>query len=80
MGALSDVFGGLLKPLLVALMVLIALGLVSQRPGEARTVSAGIDCRAWTDNVELNGLLCRYHPARLWSMPVTDLVPGLGDG
>lgn len=77
MGTLTDFFGGLLKPLLVALLLLVALGLFSQRPGEARTVSAGIECRSWTDSVELNGLLCRYHPARLWSMPVSDLIPGL---
>jgi hypothetical protein len=80
MGALTDLFGGLLKPLLVALMVLIALGLFSQRPGEARSVSVGIECRSWTASAELNRLMCRYHPARLWSMPVADLIPGLGDG
>ena len=80
MGTLTDFFGGLLKPLLVALMVLVVLGLFSQRPGEARSVSVGVECRAWTASPELNRLACRYHPARLWSMPVTDLVPGLGDG
>ncbi|WP_213545851.1 hypothetical protein [Vannielia litorea] len=37
----------------------------------------GSTCRQLTDNIELNRALCRMNPARIWNMPVADLIPGL---
>ena len=71
----ADFSNWLLKPLLVGLLVLVGLGLFSVDP--ARGDGAGFDCYAFTGNAELNRTICKYNPARLWNMPVSDLVPDL---
>ena len=74
MGTLGDLFGGLLKPLLVALLVIVALGLVSTRPDMAAS-GAGAGCAQVFDDPDINRLLCRLDPVRLWNTPVADLLP-----
>lgn len=76
MGALGDLFGGLLKPLLVALLVLTGMSLFSNRP-DAGGTGVAFECRSYTSDPELNRLICRYHPVRLWNMPIGDLIPWL---
>lgn len=81
MGALGDLIGGLLKPLLVALLVIVALGLVSNGPGSAGSAGTGaggaFSCPNWFDDPALNRTICKYHPARVWNTPVADLLPWL---
>jgi hypothetical protein len=78
MGALGDLFGGLLKPLLVALLFLVALGLFSSNPGTGTGGAAGgLECGGITSSPELNRLICRYHPAKIWNTPVNELFPFL---
>ena len=74
MRTVIDLFGGLFKPMVVALVVLIGLGLVSADPSKGRTGATGFDCRGFTDNAELNRTICRFHPARIWNMSVTDIA------
>ena len=74
MGIIGDLFGSLLKPLLVALLFLIALSLLSDQPGSG-TAQAGFSCPSYFSDPELNRLVCRFHPVRIWNMPVRDLLP-----
>ena len=76
MGALGDLVGGLLKPLLVALLILVALSLFSSRPDAGG--GTGFACTGFTDDPALNRMICRFHPARIWNMPVADLLPWFG--
>ena len=82
MGAIGDLFGSLLKPLLVALLVIVALGLFSNQPGSAGGAGAGgaFACPSWFDDPAINRAICKYHPARLWNMPVAELLPWLDAG
>ena len=77
MGALGDLFGSILKPLLLALLIIIALGLFSNRPGTAGSGAASFSCPNWFTDPEINRLVCRYHPVRIWNTPVADLLPWL---
>jgi hypothetical protein len=63
------------KPLVVVALVLLGLGLVSADPAKGRTGADGFHCRGWTDDAAWNRTICRYHPARIWTMPVSDLLP-----
>jgi len=74
MGALGDLFGTLLKPLLLALLLIVALGLFSDRPGTAGG-GASFACPRWFDDPGINRMICRYHPVRIWNTPVSELVP-----
>ncbi len=69
-----DSLGGFLRPLAIAVLVLVGLGFISNPPGDG---GPGSSCRQLTDNIELNRALCRMNPARLWNTPVADLIPGL---
>ena len=78
MGALAQTLGGLGKPMALGLVILLGLGLVSDDSSKGTSGAGGFSCSAWTTDPELNRLLCRYHPARIWNMPVSELIPFLG--
>ncbi|NDR57757.1 hypothetical protein [Aliiruegeria sabulilitoris] len=77
MGALAQTLGGLGRPLVLGLVILLGLGLVSDNSGKGTTASGGLSCKGWTNDPELNRLICRYHPARIWNMPVSEMLPFL---
>lgn len=72
-----DLLVGLARPILLAGVILVCLGLLSDHSGTGTTAATGFECRGFTNDPEINRLLCRYHPARLWNTPVTDLMPWL---
>lgn len=78
MQALSDILGGLARPLLLAGVLIVILGLLSDHSGNGATGSSGFECKGFTSDPEVNRMLCRFHPARLWNTPVEELVPWLG--
>ena len=61
----------------VVLMLLIGAGVLTTDTGEGRAALSGFACQGGTDNAALNRTLCRYHPARLWNMPISEIIPGL---
>ncbi len=73
LSSVLDSLGGFLRPLAIAVLVLIGLGFISNAPDGA----GGTTCRQFTNNIELNRALCRMNPARIWNTPVADLIPGL---
>jgi hypothetical protein len=78
MNMISDVFGGLLKPLVLGVVLLVGLGLVSADPAAGRTGADGFSCKGFFNDADWNRALCRFHPARIWNTPIADLVPFLG--
>ncbi|PRY21750.1 hypothetical protein CLV78_10819 [Aliiruegeria haliotis] len=74
MGALANVVGGLWKPLALGLLVLVALGLMSDDSGFA---AGKFNCSGFTNDPDLNRIICQYHPVRIWNTPVTELLPFL---
>lgn len=78
LSSVLDSLGGFLRPLAIAVLILIALGFMTEKPGATGT--DGFACAGLTDNADLNRALCRMNPARLWNMPVADIVPGLRSG
>jgi len=77
LSSVLDSLGGFLRPLAIAVLVIIGLGFIS---GPTDVGAAGSSCRQITNNVEINRALCRMNPARLWNTPVADLIPGLSAG
>lgn len=77
MGALAQTLGGLGRPLVLCVLVLLGLGLLDHDPGTGGEAAGGFSCKHWTSDPKLNRFLCQYHPARIWNMPVTDLLPSL---
>ncbi|SDI86379.1 hypothetical protein [Aliiruegeria lutimaris] len=77
MGALAQTLGGLGRPLVLGLVILLGLGLVSDNSGKGTTAAGGLSCGGWTSDPELNRLICRFHPSRIWNMPVSELLPVL---
>ncbi|MEL6207897.1 MAG: hypothetical protein AAFR47_21700 [Pseudomonadota bacterium] len=75
MHGFSDFFGGMLRPLLLAAALLVGLGLLSDQPGSGVRGSEGFTCRGWTNDADLNRLLCQIHPARLWNTPIANFLP-----
>ena len=71
---------GLGRPLALGLMLLIGLGLLNVKPEAGRTGTDGFTCHGFTDDAALNRRLCQYHPARIWNMPITELLPWLAPG
>lgn len=74
LSSVLDSFGAFVRPLAIALLILIGLGYISN-PSDSG--GPGLSCRPLTDNVSLNRALCRMNPTRLWNTPVADLIPGL---
>jgi hypothetical protein len=79
MSILESFFGSVLKPLLVALLILVALGMMSSRPDRGGG-GATFACPQYFADPQINRLVCRFHPVRLWNTPVRDLLPGVAAG
>ncbi len=77
MGAIANAIGNLGKPLILGILLLVGLGLLSEDPRAGHLGASGFDCRGFTNDPDLNRAICRYSPARLWNMPITELVPWL---
>ena len=75
MRAITDLLANFAKPFLVAVVILIGFGLIGADPATGRTGSEGFDCKGFTNNPEWNRTLCRYHPRRIWTTSVGELVP-----
>ena len=58
-------------------IITIGFGFLNAQPGTGVTGADGFACRGFTNDAELNRMLCRYHPVRLWNMPVTEALPFL---
>jgi len=78
LSSVLDSLGGFLRPLAVAVLVLVGLGFMNNTPGATGT--NGFGCSGFTSNPELNRALCRFNPSRLWNTPVVDLIPGVTKG
>lgn len=74
MGALLNTIGGLGRPLVLGVVILIVFGLLSSDPTSGNA-GDGFSCWRITSDPELNRLLCQYSPARIWNMPLADLLP-----
>ncbi len=78
MGALFDIVGYLAKPLFLAVVVLVVLGLLNEAQAPRIGGGAGFECKGVFDDPEWNRILCQYHPGRWLNAPVSSVVPGLG--
>ncbi|MEM9247508.1 MAG: hypothetical protein AAGB05_02315 [Pseudomonadota bacterium] len=77
MGALFDMIGYLAKPLFLAVVALVVLGLLNESQGPRLGGGAGFECQGVFNDPDWNRVLCQYHPGRWLDMPVSQLVPGL---
>lgn len=80
MRTLADILGGMARPLVLAVLVLIGLGLASADPAAGRAGASGFACKGIFDDPEWNRALCRLHPVRLWNTSLGEIVPGLERG
>lgn len=76
MWGLADLVGGLAKPFVMAAVLLVGLGFLTVDPSAGKAGSGGFTCKGFTSNPEVNRTICRYHPARIWNMPVLQVLGG----
>jgi len=76
MWGLADLLGGLAKPMVMAAVLLVGLGFLSVDTAAGKAGTGGFTCKGFTSSAEMNRMICRYHPARIWNMPVTQVLGG----
>ncbi|MDV7144708.1 hypothetical protein R3X27_18665 [Tropicimonas sp. TH_r6] len=77
MGTVVHIIGGYGRPLFLGIAILVILGMLGDETGKGTVGSNGFECRGFTTNAELNRVMCRYHPAKIWNMPLGDIFPFL---
>ena len=77
MGAITNLFGNVIRPLFLGLLILVGLGLLSADPQSGKLGANASGCQSFTSDPDLNRTICRLNPMRLWNTPVGELVPWL---
>ncbi len=80
MGTLLHIVGGYGRPLFLGAAILVVLGMLGDETGKGTVGTDGFECHGFTTDAELNRLMCRYHPARIWNMPLGEIFPFLNSG
>jgi len=75
MRAPSGSFGGLYKPALISLFILVCMGFLGS--SGVAGLNEALDCRTLTNNPDVNSLICAIDPREWWGKPVGEVLPFL---